>query len=283
MDQATLRYKYRESGVLNCPKFLSRQLLGPSRATPPKLKPHQETLVNCFIASLCVEVRRNRSINQLIAVRMGSVDNETSPLEERLDPGVVLIAGGGPVGLLLATVLAHYDVRSVLLERNFETTKWPKMDLTNARSMELFRRLGLADELRKIGVPAHIDQPVLFSSGLAADKPLSKWHLPSPAKWRKQIHECSDGTQPLEPWQRLSQVVLERWLKGLCEANSLIDVRFGWRVESVEEKADEVVALVRNISTGEMTTMHSDYMAGCDGASSRTRKSLELPLDGGPM
>ena len=42
---------------------------------------------------------------------------------ETFEEGCVLIAGGGPVGLLLAIVLAHYGVRSVILERNFQTTR----------------------------------------------------------------------------------------------------------------------------------------------------------------
>lgn len=42
---------------------------------------------------------------------------------EVLPENAVLIAGAGPVGLLLATVLAHYGVKSVLLERNKTTTK----------------------------------------------------------------------------------------------------------------------------------------------------------------
>ena len=59
----------------------------------------------------------------------------------------MLIAGGGPVGMTLAHVLAHYGIRSVLAERNETTTRHPKMDITNARSMELFRRLGVVDAL----------------------------------------------------------------------------------------------------------------------------------------
>lgn len=45
---------------------------------------------------------------------------------EVLSDGTVLIAGGGPVGLLLANVLAHYNVKSVLLERNQTTTKYQR-------------------------------------------------------------------------------------------------------------------------------------------------------------
>ncbi|KAF7557157.1 hypothetical protein G7Z17_g938 [Cylindrodendrum hubeiense] len=64
----------------------------------------------------------------------------------------VLILGGGPVGLMTASVLAFYGVKSVVLERNSEPTKWPKMDLTNARSMELLRKIGLSEGLRRKGV-----------------------------------------------------------------------------------------------------------------------------------
>ena len=65
----------------------------------------------------------------------------------------VLIVGGGPVGMTLACVLAQYGVRSILVERNPSTTQHPKMDITNARSMELFERAGLAARLRAVSVP----------------------------------------------------------------------------------------------------------------------------------
>ena len=65
----------------------------------------------------------------------------------------VLIAGGGPVGLTLARDLARRDITCMLVERNPSTTRHPKMDITNARSMELFRGLGLADQLRAVAVP----------------------------------------------------------------------------------------------------------------------------------
>jgi 2-polyprenyl-6-methoxyphenol hydroxylase-like FAD-dependent oxidoreductase len=64
----------------------------------------------------------------------------------------VLIVGAGPVGLIAAYTLAHHGIRCLLIERNESTTKWPKMDITNVRSMEILRRLGLADELREIGM-----------------------------------------------------------------------------------------------------------------------------------
>ena len=62
----------------------------------------------------------------------------------------VLIAGGGPVGMTLACELVQRGATCMLVERNPDTTRHPKMDITNARSMELFRRLELVDALRSV-------------------------------------------------------------------------------------------------------------------------------------
>lgn len=211
--------------------------------------------------------------------QLGSV----SPEVETLPKGTVVIAGGGPVGLLVAKTLSHYGVKSVLFERNKTTTKWPKMDLTNARSMEIFRRLGLSQGLREIGVAAYIDQPVLVSSGLPAKEAITKWDLPGADRFDRQIRECNDGTQPLESWQRLSQVLFERYLKALCDEDPLISVRFGCKVDEIEEADDHVRSTVVDINTDRTTIFISDYVVGCDGASSKVRQSMKFPLDGGPM
>jgi 2-polyprenyl-6-methoxyphenol hydroxylase-like FAD-dependent oxidoreductase len=65
----------------------------------------------------------------------------------------VLIAGAGRVGMTLACELARRELDCMLVERSATTTRHPKMDITNARSMELFRRLGLVDALRRVAVP----------------------------------------------------------------------------------------------------------------------------------
>jgi FAD-dependent monooxygenase len=199
-----------------------------------------------------------------------------------LSPDLVVIVGGGPVGLILARVLSYHGVRSLLFERNETTTSWPKMDLTNARSMELFRKIGLADELRTQGVDPDIDQDVLMSTGMERDHILTKWNLPGVNKFRARIHEQNDGSQPREPWQRISQAIFEKWLKNICDQDPLIDLRFAWKVTSVVEKHDQVLTTVE-APDGEIHVFSSSYVAGCDGGSSTVRRSLEIPIDGGPM
>jgi 2-polyprenyl-6-methoxyphenol hydroxylase-like FAD-dependent oxidoreductase len=59
----------------------------------------------------------------------------------------VLVVGGGPVGLTMALALHKRNIRTMVVERNPTTTRHPKMDVTNGRSMEHFRRLGAVGSL----------------------------------------------------------------------------------------------------------------------------------------
>ena len=59
-----------------------------------------------------------------------------------------VIVGAGPVGLTLAIDLGQRGVRTLLIERNSSTGPWPKMDRSNARTMEIYRRLALVDQVR---------------------------------------------------------------------------------------------------------------------------------------
>jgi 2-polyprenyl-6-methoxyphenol hydroxylase-like FAD-dependent oxidoreductase len=60
----------------------------------------------------------------------------------------VLIVGAGPVGLTLAVDLGGRGVRCTLIEQKNAPHMWPKMERCNARSMEIYRRLGLAEKIR---------------------------------------------------------------------------------------------------------------------------------------
>jgi len=70
----------------------------------------------------------------------------------------VIVAGAGPVGLTLAIDLGRRGVRTLIIERHPTTAPWPKMDRSNARTMELYRRIGIVDRVRALGYPA--DNPM---------------------------------------------------------------------------------------------------------------------------
>jgi 2-polyprenyl-6-methoxyphenol hydroxylase-like FAD-dependent oxidoreductase len=191
----------------------------------------------------------------------------------------VLIAGGGPVGLMLAIVLGHYGIRVMLVERNATTTRHPKMDITNGRSMELFRRFGVVDDLRKAAVPEENPFDVSWVTGMSGHE-LHRFRYPSPVEARRLIAEHNDGTQSREPPMRVSQVEIEPVLKRAAEACASVDVRFGIAFEDFREDADGVTATLRNSTTGDTEEVRCDYLAGCDGGGSRVRELLQIALDG---
>ncbi|RSL58708.1 hypothetical protein CEP54_007608 [Fusarium duplospermum] len=200
-----------------------------------------------------------------------------------LPDDTVLIIGAGPVGLMTASVLAYYGVKSVIVERNREPTRWPKMDLTNARSMELLRKIGLAEGLRERGVPSSIPYTVLMSTGLSQDAAFAQWNHPSVDEYRKEIRARNDGTQPLEPYQRVSQQIFETWMRDLCEESPLIKLQYEHKLESVAEAAEGISAQITTTENNACWVYQAKYAVACDGASSKSRRSLDISLEGGPM
>ena len=191
----------------------------------------------------------------------------------------VLIAGGGPVGLLLALELNYRGIEAMLVERNPATTRHPKMDITNGRSMEHFRRLGIADELRDAAVPVDHPMRVIWCTRPNGFE-LARFEYPSVRRTRELIRRTNDGSLPLEPGMRISQILIEPLLKRRLEEECPgIDVRYGVALESFEQDADGVTATLRETASGREQSVRAQYLAGCDGAGSRTRQTLGVELE----
>src|SRR5262244_4180185 len=74
----------------------------------------------------------------------------------------VLIVGAGPVGLTLAVDLGLRGIRCTLIEQKDAPQFLPKMERVNARSMEIFRRMGLAQKIRAAGLPGDVPMDVFI-------------------------------------------------------------------------------------------------------------------------
>ena len=103
----------------------------------------------------------------------------------------VLIAGGGPVGLMTALELNKQGIKAILIEKNPTTTRHPKMDITNGRSMELFRRWGVDKKLRAVAVPEDHCFDVIWASNLAGHE-LARFTYPTPNEFRKQAKAANE-------------------------------------------------------------------------------------------
>jgi 2-polyprenyl-6-methoxyphenol hydroxylase-like FAD-dependent oxidoreductase len=189
----------------------------------------------------------------------------------------VLIVGAGPVGLTLALDLGQRGVRCVLIERNETSIQLPKMERCNARTMEIYRRLGVAEKIRDAGLPRDAPMDVFLAASMA-EPALAHLACPSVAEAKAEIAAHNDG-RPLEPYQLISQYTLEPLLRSFVETLPNVTVLFGCELETFIQDGDSVTAHVRT-SNGADATIRTAYLVGCDGGSSTVRKQLGILLQG---
>jgi 2-polyprenyl-6-methoxyphenol hydroxylase-like FAD-dependent oxidoreductase len=190
----------------------------------------------------------------------------------------VVVVGAGPVGLTLAIDLGRRGVACTLVEKKPAPEFLPKMERCNARTMEIFRRIGLADRLRAAGLDRRVPMDVYIT--LAMNEP-PLLHLPYPSvdEAEAQIAACNDGSMPREPYQLISQYTLEPLLKSAAEQLPSVAVRYGLEFVSLTQDDAGVTAMLRD-GEGRAEAIRTRYLVGCDGGSSAVRKQLGIPLRG---
>jgi 2-polyprenyl-6-methoxyphenol hydroxylase-like FAD-dependent oxidoreductase len=190
----------------------------------------------------------------------------------------VLIVGGGPTGLTLANDLGLRGVRCMLIDQKPAPAFLPKMERCNARTMEIFRRMGLVKKVRAAGLRAEAPMDVFIVLD-CVQPPLLRFPFPSVAEFKTIIAKTTDGSQPLEPYQLISQYTVEPLLKAEAEKLPSVSVRFGFELLSFEQDADGVTAHVKALD-GATSAIRCKYLAACDGGGSVVRRQLGIRLHG---
>jgi 2-polyprenyl-6-methoxyphenol hydroxylase-like FAD-dependent oxidoreductase len=195
----------------------------------------------------------------------------------------VLIVGGGPVGLTLAMDLAWRGVDVLVAEmRPPGEPPSVKCNHVSARSMEIFRRLGIAEKVRNTGLPADYPNDCAYRT-TATGMELSRIPIPS-RKERFTITDGPDGWWPTpEPPHRINQIYLEPLL--FQHAAQLPNVRVLSRtlVEDFEQDAHGVTAMARDLDSDDTRLIRCQYLVGCDGGKSTVRRKIGANLAGTPV
>ena len=139
----------------------------------------------------------------------------------------VLIAGAGPTGLTLAVDLGMRGVRCTLIEQKHAPQFLPKMERCNARTLEIYRRMGIAEKVRDAGLPrdcadGRVHRALARRAAAAAQAAIRRC-----TGARPRSRATHDGTLPLEPYQLISQYTLEPLLKSVAETLPSVSVRYG--------------------------------------------------------
>ena len=191
----------------------------------------------------------------------------------------ILIIGAGPIGLTLALDLGLRGIEVMLVDCKADLLRLPKMERSNPRTMEIFRRLGIADEIRAAGYPADVPMDVCIVTSMA-EPPLLHQKYPSVAETRARIAACHDGTMPREPYQLISQYTLEPILLARVKTLPNVTLRFQTEFVSLTQDENQVTVTLRNLADDELEVMRVPYVAACDGASSPVRKELGIKMAG---
>ncbi len=192
----------------------------------------------------------------------------------------VLVVGAGPVGLTAALDLASRGVDVVVADiRPAGDPPNVKCNHVSARSMEVFRRLGVVQQVRDAGLPADFPNDCSYRT-TATGIELSRIEIPGRAT-RYTATGGPDTWWPTpEPPHRINQIYLEPILFACAAAQPRITIMSRTEIVSIVQDDSHVVARARALDSDEQFEIEAAFVVGCDGARSLVRKSIGATFSG---
>src|SRR5712691_6561913 len=184
----------------------------------------------------------------------------------------VLVVGAGPVGLTLGLDVARRGINVTIIEqRGKGEPPDPKRNHVAARSMEIFRRLGVAAKLRNAGLPEDYPHSVAYRTSFTG-REFGRIHIPCRRdRFTDRTGADSDWPTPELP-HRINQLFLEPILFAHVADQPRVRILNRTSVDTFEQSDDEVITIVRDLDTDQTKRISSRYLIGCDGARSAVRR-----------
>jgi 2-polyprenyl-6-methoxyphenol hydroxylase-like FAD-dependent oxidoreductase len=192
----------------------------------------------------------------------------------------VLIVGAGPVGLTLAIDLAWRGIDVTVVEtRARAEPPEPKCNHVAARTMEIFRRLGVAEKVRDAGLPADYPHDISYRTTFTGPE-LTRIVIPC-RRDRFTMTEGPDCKWPTpEPPHRLNQIFLEPILFEHAVAQPRIRIINRTSVDDAVVSDTSARATLRDLDSGNARRISCRFLIGCDGARSVVRKAIGARFSG---
>ena len=197
----------------------------------------------------------------------------------RLLNTAVLVAGGGPCGLMLANELGRRGVPALLVDAKPSTAFNPQANATQARTMEHFRRLGFADEVRALGLPPDHATDIAYFTRYTAWE-LARLSLPTAAEAVRNVKKMGGSWSAAELPHRVSQKFVEQVLRRHAEAHAANDIRYGWTLLDFRDTGAHIEATVQRVTDGATQKVVAQYLVGADGPRSLVRSTLGIAWGG---
>ena len=182
----------------------------------------------------------------------------------------VLIVGGSLVGMSAALLLGSHGIRSLAVEHHRGTAIHPRAAQITQRTMEILRSVGIEQIVRRRSDEQFVQDGAIMAVETLAGREIGYF-----------IANLNEGIRDVSPTERvfISQSLLEPLLKTRAEELGA-ELRFATDVIAFDQDRDGVKALIRHRDTGVTENVRASYMVAADGAHSRTRKALGIPMQG---
>ncbi|MGL4235248.1 FAD-dependent oxidoreductase [Tabrizicola sp.] len=186
----------------------------------------------------------------------------------------VLVIGTGPAGSATAALLASYGVDVMVINRYRWLANTPRAHITNQRTMEVLRDLGIEDEAYLFATPQHLMGENIFCESLAGEE-IGRMNSWGTHPMSKAEHLLSSPTQMNDLPQTLMEPLL---YKTACSRGA----QGRMSTEYVSHVQDEggVATTCRDRLTGHDLTIRSKYLVGADGGNSLVAEHAGLPFEG---
>jgi 2,4-dichlorophenol 6-monooxygenase len=186
----------------------------------------------------------------------------------------VLIVGSGPAGSAAALALSTYGIRNMVVTKYRWLADTPRAHITNQRTMEVLRDLGVEDQAIREGAPQDLMGNNVFCTSLAGEE-LGRLH-----SWGTHPNRMADYT--LASPSRMCDIpqnLMEPILLGNAAARGS-RVRFDTEYLSLDQDGDGVTATVQDRLSGQTYQIRAKYLIGADGGRSKVAEDVGLPMEG---
>jgi 2,4-dichlorophenol 6-monooxygenase len=186
----------------------------------------------------------------------------------------VLVVGSGPAGASAALFLSTLGVDNIMITKYRWTANTPRAHITNQRTMEIFRDVGIEDEVLADATPHELMGDTVFCTSIAGEE------LGRILTWG--THPAREGDYRLAS-PSLNCDIPQTYLEPILVRNATVrgtQSRFSTEYLSHTQDADGVTVTVRDRLTGSTYDIRARYLIGADGARSAVAADLDLPMHG---